>query len=659
VVVRTRLAVVVTTRAAAVLALLGAALAAPAARAQFFSPGPLSRPHAALEGLASCARCHDQSQRQTAGRCLACHVELAPSRERGAGLHGRLPAATRDRCPRCHPEHRGPSFALVDWPGPRASFDHRRAGFALEGAHGKAACAACHDARHVVVPEIARLLKSSPQRTTFLGLAKRCGACHFDEHRGQLGGANECQRCHDERAWKPAPRFEHGASDFPLRGKHAAVACARCHATTTDTSPPPAAPAPVPRAATFLRLAPVEHATCASCHRDPHEGKLGHSCAACHTEEGWALRGSSPRPNKTFHDATAFPLVGAHADVACKSCHGPFPGAPARYRGLAFGRCGDCHVDAHLGQLAAPAGAPPGATTAGPGGAPPGAAAARADAKDCGACHSAQSFAPARFEVEQHAATPFPLEGGHRVTPCRACHPQDARLAARVPPGTRARLEREHRPLRVSTVVLRPGPSRERCSACHADPHAGQFAAALARRDCAGCHTTASFRALAFDHDADSAFALTGAHARAACGSCHKRPARPPGEPDGGGPAVVRWKPLDASCGSCHRDPHAGQFTWQVARADGAAPAVRRADAIDCGACHPTTTFTETTFRHDDRRFTTFALEGKHAEIACRACHKEVRVDDGSLAVRYRPLPRTCSGCHVDFHKGDFRGLVP
>ncbi len=611
--------------------LLFFALAARPAHAQFFSPGKLARPHAALEGMKGCERCHDQNQHDTAGRCIACHVELAPGRAQGTGLHGRLPEATRDRCPRCHPDHRGLSFALIDWSGDKKAFDHARAGWPLAGAHARLGCASCHDARHVVAPEIVRMLRAQSARTTFLGLTKRCGACHFDEHRGQLGGAGDCQRCHDERSWRPAERFEHVKTDFPLRGKHGGLACTACHKALTDTAPAPALP--LRHATTFLRFAPVEHATCASCHADPHEGRLGAGCAKCHTEDGWRVRGGATHAERSFHDRTAFPLEGAHAEVVCRACHGPFRGEPARFRGLAFRRCGDCHADAHAGQLAARPGAP---------------------AADCGACHSVTTFAPARFEAEQHAATSFPLDGSHRVVACRACHPLDGHLSEKVPAATRARLERQHRPLLVSAAVLRPHETLARCSSCHADPHAGQFTTAMAARDCAACHTTASFHAITFDHARDSTFSLAGAHARVACASCHTRAA-------GSNKAVepVRYRPLDGSCGSCHRDPHAGQFTWQVARDDAAAPAKRRDDAKDCGACHAATTFAATTFRHDDGRATTFALEGRHAQLACGACHKPVRLADGATTVRYRPLPRTCSGCHVDFHKGDFKGFRP
>jgi hypothetical protein len=36
-----------------------------------------------------------------------------------------------------------------------------------------------------------------------------------------------------------------------------------------------------------------------------------------------------------------------------------------------------------------------------------------------------------------------------------------------------------------------------------------------------------------------------------------------------------------------------------------------------------------------------------------------VRVAQEVVTVRYRPMPRACEECHVDFHHGEFRGFEP
>ncbi|HSS40729.1 MAG TPA: hypothetical protein VLT58_18325, partial [Polyangia bacterium] len=247
-------------------------------------------------------------------------------------------------------------------------------------------------------------------------------------------------------------------------------------------------------------------------------------------------------------------------------------------------------------------------------------------------------FAPPRFEVEQHAATRFPLDGGHAVTACRGCHALDERLAARVPSGVRRLLRLEKRPLEVSLAVMRPPERPGACADCHDDAHAGQFAAEVRAHDCGGCHVPDSFQRLKFDHARQSRFPLEGAHATLACGSCHA-PERKPGV----GQGVVRYKPLPVTCAGCHADEHQGQFGVRA----------------DCAGCHGSKTFKETTFSHEDRRRTEFGLGGKHATVPCASCHPRVDVAPGIRAVWYRGVPTACADCHVDFHHGDFRGLQP
>jgi hypothetical protein len=611
--------------AAAVTISLASFFALPrAARAQFFSPGPLSRAHASLEGLDKCNKCHQEQKGLSAKLCLDCHTELAARVNKGAGFHGRMQPAKREECKSCHPDHRGLDFAMVEWEGGggRDHFDHQHAGWPLKGAHAKTKCDDCHAKALVVEGSIRRLLEKQPKRTTYLGLSERCDSCHFDEHRGQL--QRECAKCHNETAWKPEPGFNHQTTAFPLNGKHREVACGKCHSSLNDEHFV-ANTFPKPRAATFMEMKPIDHKTCESCHDDPHKGSLGPACASCHAEVGWKIIKTNKGQDTSFHDKTKFPLRGGHIGVACKSCHGPFPGQPAKFKGLAFANCSDCHEDAHLGQLKPK---------------PPAKVAA------CDGCHTVNAFVPVRYELEQHATTKFPLEGGHAASACRGCHPIDERLAARITAAVRAMLQARKRPERFSLAVLHPKKSPDACADCHEDVHRGQFADANGGNDCAGCHQTSSFFDLTFDHNKQSRFPLTGKHAKTACASCHE-----PESGGSGGGAFVRYKPLAVTCGSCHADVHQGQF---LATTSGSKRKLR-----DCDFCHETADFKETTFDHADRRFTTFALDGKHEKVKCAGCHPEVRLDSGVKTARYRPVPRACEGCHVDFHHGTFKGFEP
>jgi hypothetical protein len=66
--------------------------------------------------------------------------------------------------------------------------------------------------------------------------------------------------------------------------------------------------------------------------------------------------------------------------------------------------------------------------------------------------------------------------------------------------------------------------------------------------------------------------------------------------------------------------------------------------AIPCGACHATTGWSlrsEAEFNHD--RDSSWPLAGRHREVACAACH---------LDLRFRDTPGACADCHLDLHQG-------
>ena len=96
--------------------------------------------------------------------------------------------------------------------------------------------------------------------------------------------------------------FDHDRTRYPLRGKHATVACDGCHdfRTARGKRPP--------------------FASCGACHTDAHAGTATLAgrpadCAECHDVGGFAP--------STFtaarHRDTRYPLEGKHASVACSS----------------------------------------------------------------------------------------------------------------------------------------------------------------------------------------------------------------------------------------------------------------------------------------------------------------------------------------------------
>lgn len=147
------------------------------------------------------------------------------------------------------------------------------------------------------------------------------------------------------------------------------------------------------------------------------------------------------------------------------------------------------------------------------------------------------------------------------------------------------------------------------CVACHADDdrHEGEFG-----RDCDECHAASDWKTVEFDH-ARTGFGLLGAHRETPCEACHVEPA-------------VERK-LDDACNACHArdDVHRGGL------------------GSDCERCHVESDWKTARFDHAG---TGFALEDRHADTDCAACHR--------TPGRYDGLGRDCIGCHRgdDRHRG-------
>lgn len=598
---------------------VGLVLVASAAWADLFSPGELSRPHANFEGISNCTKCHPAGGQLAQETCLApCHTELKPRIAAGKGLHG-LIASDKRNCESCHHEHQGRDLQLVDWGAPgKKGFDHKRTGWFLKGAHSKTECDKCHEKRLISAPVVVKLLETRPK--TLLGVGNQCESCHFDEHRGQQ--KEECSYCHNEVEWKKTPGFDHNTTEYPLKGKHIKVKCEKCHPSIKDDV---RVAFPAPKSETFLKFGGIEHSACTDCHKDVHENRFGQRCASCHTVEGWTIiRNASAE--RQFHEKTRYPLKGAHLDVECKSCHGPFPGQAAKFKNMQFDECTDCHADAHEGQITVAAGK-------------------KTKNVDCTACHSVEAFVPTRFGLADHNKTKFTLEGAHIVVPCDACHTPTPALTAKIPKPVLVDLKRRGRRELFSQALFDFTKPTDTCETCHADVHKGQFTG----KACTTCHQVASFEKVKFDHQKDSNYPLTGKHEKVACDKCHFVPTG--SKEQVAGKPVVRYKPLEQKCNACHEDAHAGQFAKGT-------PAV-----TDCEQCHVTDDFKKTKFKHEPP-FTTFVLDGQHEKVACAKCHLSVKVATRSdrkdvEVVKYRPLQRNCEACHSDFHKGAFQGFEP
>ncbi|WP_395701883.1 cytochrome C [Aquabacterium sp.] len=275
-----------------------------------------------------CDACHaNQRYQGTATECVACHRK-----------DDRHRPSLGQACESCHGER--------DWKDV-SRFDHQKTRFALQGRHRDTRCADCH--------------RSSNYREA----ASDCVACHRpdDKHANTLGSG--CGDCHDARAWKPAPAFDHQRTRFALRNAHAApaVACSACHADARH----------------YRDLA----RDCIACHRkdDRHAGQSGERCEACHADTRW-------RDTRFDHAQARFPLLGRHLALACSSCH-----LSLRYRDAAR-ECDGCHRkdDRHL----------------------------RKFGSACESCHNARSWRLWRFDHERRGR--YKLDGAHARVACEACH---------------------------------------------------------------------------------------------------------------------------------------------------------------------------------------------------------------------------------------------
>lgn len=339
-----------------------------------FSPGDLTayaengrplqgfRSHAEFQ--ADCHQCHAPFQGVTAERCERCHTEVQAERAAGQGLHGRLEPAAAARCADCHPDHEGAAYDPTTLA--IKQFDHTLTRFQLKRhlvdyADAPLECQACHR-----VPGYDFVLAN-------------CGECHaahdvafMQGHQAAFGG--DCLACHDGE--DQTTGFDHAQTQFPLRGRHAPLACGECHTAAVAAADTPQA--------------------CAGCHTAPesHAGVFADQCADCHAAEGWSPANLPGFPAFS-HSQTGFQLVNHLQDyagqpLACAACHAP----PAfSLNGQA---CVDCHraadaafMDQHLLDY-------------GP---------------DCVSCHDGAG----NMKNFDHA-TVFALDGGHAALQCEQCH---------------------------------------------------------------------------------------------------------------------------------------------------------------------------------------------------------------------------------------------
>jgi hypothetical protein len=321
----------------------------------------------------------------------------------------------------------------------------------------------------------------------------------------------------------------------------------------------------------------------------PRTGAPGAACVKCHSDhngENFQMVHWDPSPTGFDHSKTGYILDGKHASVTCRSCHSPQHIASAQ-RPLLGSKdlaktwlglspvCTTCHEDKHQGRF-------------GP---------------NCAQCHSTIDWKAAKIDTHSfdHSTTRYPLTGEHVRVACEKCHSAGA----------------EGKP-RYAGIPFAT------CSACHADPHKGEF-----KQSCESCHSTSTWKKSAFvstfDHS-KTHYPLLGKHLEVGCLICHK-----------GGD--FKSPIAHDACADCHKpDPHGGQF-------------LKRADGGRCESCHTVAGWIPSTYSVADHAKTGFPLVFPHATVKCASCHKP----EGK-ATKYKVRFALCVDCHKDEHEGQFAG---
>jgi hypothetical protein len=578
------------------------------ALAQGPEPGPRSLAHKDLGAFpVGCNKCHDAGMGVPDEKCLACHTHQA-LRDRikaGKGFHATDDVKAK-KCKECHAEHKEEPpgsgkgrRTTIDWKpfgGSKKNFNHRLTGWPLDGAHRFQECEKCHSTKY---PE--------SKLPTYLGMRGECTTCHYGTKQDKgVGGymphkwtdvaRTDCKLCHNftnfQVANLGATKFDHDKTDFPLVGFHQRNKCIQCHKDNLETFE-----------------VKKEFTDCKACHEDSHRSVISASrkCEKCHSMK------TSFRKTKFDHGKeTRFPLVGKHEKNACKDCH-KLDSPPEKPKiacigchGTAstisktkdphhdrFGKepCEGCHSEVGFKTIHFDHGKKTKfeltgkhdaitCTSCHRGGLAQGYE--RHKTTDCGSCHEHERAHCGQFGMKNcerchvrggdrtskfdHSLTRMPLERAHAVIDCNRCHKVEQL-------GTSEECKSA-----VKYTGLEP-----QCFGCHTDIHEGELG-----KDCNKCHTAgATFKTLAFDHNRDSQFSLTGFHQLVECDECH------PGR---------KYKLSTMQCFGCHKEDDIHD----------------RRLGEDCAKCHETTGGAP---KFDHNAHTKFPQEGVHARIECERCH--------------------------------------
>lgn len=321
----------------------------------------------------------------------------------------------------------------------------------------------------------------------------------------------------------------------------------------------------------------------------------GKPCQSCHIEHksrGYDIMGWKTIPggqSKFDHDQTGWQLSGKHKVTDCNDCHKAHD-----KQGLKV----FMGTDRLCGASGCHAKDQPHKMV-------------RKVLLECERCHTESVWKPQKsqlnFNHDDRLYASMPLYGSHKDVACTKCHPK--------------------------SVFKLPFAKPDSCgnTGCHQSTHDGHL---FGQRPCEWCHSP-TFKTLKqqnFDHSEKTKFDLGPGHdpnrnPKIKCYSCHTK-------------SLGEGKPNPA-CEICHaKDSHHRDRFSEFG------------DPPRCSTCHPSggAAFKPTAFNHGAR--TRFKLEFKHAEQACRNCHRKVGDGTPSDFEDFRGLidkngKTNCMGCHA------------
>ena len=567
---------------------------------RLLAPGPLMIGHSNLEQT-ECLKCHTLQKGVPDEKCNACHKEIRLQVMQKSGFHG----LTKKACVACHKEHKGRQYDSTQIDS--KTFDHKQTGYRLAGKHALIKCAECHLEKRANAKKALR-----PNELRYFGLTTKCVTCHKKRDIHHFTGTyatKDCDTCHGLKSWKKDLHFDHERQGkFKLQGKHAQIACAKCH--NKD-----------PKLAVY-KWPELNTARCLTCHKDPHKDNLspkfrGGDCSKCHADTTWKIKNFD-------HNLANYPLRGKHARIKCLDCHKQTREALAKgpraikWTGLKK-ECLSCHRSPHLKSFSP-----------------------ITLAKQCTDCHTENGWttlllskSPETPGFRHDQETRFALKGRHAELQCSKCHGSKPKLNYRF-----------------------AHPEKDFCVDCHKNVHIGQFSATFAEKKCSECHTQTDFtRRNEFNHST-TAMPLTGKHLKTDCAKCHvptqelmdAYPSKNQKPRKFKSRYLYRETASRAFCISCHKNVHEDQFHKLYAEKA-------------CSFCHTTENFTSRL--PFDHSATNYPLRGKHAPpLKCEKCHiptqeffrapPQGRANSKSLFIFPELTSKNCATCHKDPHKSTF-----